>query len=79
MIVGEKSFNTDYKNELDILNDAINDLNSIAFLITAKSYLMEETDIDNKVDMRVSAFLSNLLYDVTNGINTCLNKKLEGR
>jgi mannitol-specific phosphotransferase system IIBC component len=74
----KKSFNTDYEDEFDIANYAIDDLNAIAFLVLAKSYLTKQNNYeDEAIDINVSAFLSNALYDIAKGIGTCFEKKFK--
>jgi hypothetical protein len=71
-----KNFKTDYENRLDIIDYAIPNLETIAYLILAKGYFAYE-DSKNEKDIDTAAFLSDLLLDTAKGIKERLLEDMD--
>ncbi|MDR2790234.1 MAG: hypothetical protein LBB59_04600 [Campylobacteraceae bacterium] len=72
-----KNFHTDYKNELEILDYAISDLNVIAHLIECHNIYIDTVGTNKNMDASTACFLANAISDIANGIKETLNKITE--
>lgn len=70
-----KNFNTNYKSELDIIDSCIPQIRAISQLSFSHEHCVSDIGV-GKYDTDTTLLLSNLLLDITSGLEKYANAKL---